>query len=146
MNLNLNLSLAGNYSSNAQIARVLTENWVNDNIYCPCCGEFPLSKFENNKPVADFQCSNCKEQYEVKSTKGNFTNRVQDGAYSTMIDRITSSQNPNFFLLNYTNAYTVSNLLIIPKQFFTPDVIIKRKPLSAMAKRAGWVVPLIFRK
>ena len=28
---------------------------------------------------------------------------------------------------------------MIPKHFFTPDIIIKRKPLSQTAKRAGWV-------
>ena len=32
----------------------------------------------------------------------------------------------------------VDNFLIIPKQFFTPEIIIKRKPLSETARRAGW--------
>jgi type II restriction enzyme len=29
--------------------------------------------------------------------------------------------------------------LIIPKQFFTPEIIIKRKPLADTARRAGWI-------
>ncbi|MGO3641833.1 MAG: DpnI domain-containing protein, partial [Psychrobacter sp.] len=52
---------------------------------------------------------------------------------------INSEDNPNFFLLTYSKELTVNNFLIIPKQFFKPDIIIKRKPLSATAKRAGWV-------
>ena len=56
-----------------------------------------------------------------------------------MIQRITSETNPNFFFLTYDKNLTVNNFLIIPKQFFTPDIIIKRKPLSETAKRAGWI-------
>lgn len=29
--------------------------------------------------------------------------------------------------------------MIIPKQFFTPEIIIKRKPLAAKARRSGWI-------
>ena len=29
--------------------------------------------------------------------------------------------------------------MIIPKQFFTTEIIVKRKPLSENARRAGWV-------
>ena len=54
MNLNFDVRKANGYKSNAQIARVLTENWVKENSFCPNCGYSHLSKFENNKPVADF--------------------------------------------------------------------------------------------
>lgn len=56
-----------------------------------------------------------------------------------MIERINSDNNPSFFFLTYSKEYTVNNFLIIPKHFFTPDIIVKRKPLSVTAKRAGWV-------
>lgn len=139
MNLNFNTKLANGYSSNSQIARILTENWVKQNSYCPCCGNLPLNEFENNRPVADFYCISCSEEFELKSKNGNLTNTITDGAYSTMIERITSNQNPNFFFLTYTKQWAVNNFLIIPKQFFTTDIIIKRKPLSHTAKRAGWI-------
>lgn len=138
MNLEFDKSLAKGYKSNSQIARVLTENWVISNSYCPCCGENPLMNFENNKPVADFYCEKCSEQFELKSKNGKLTNTITDGAYSTMIQRIKSNQNPNFFFLTYTKDWSVNNFLIIPKQFFTTDIIIKRKPLADTAKRAGW--------
>jgi type II restriction enzyme len=141
MNLQFDISKAQNYSSNSQIARVLTENWVKENSYCPNCGHTHLSEFENNKPVADFFCNHCSEQYELKSKDSNkLGDKIVDGAYSTMIDRINSANNPNFFFLNYRKSnWAVNNFLIIPKYYFVPDIIIKRKPLSITAKRAGWV-------
>ncbi len=56
-----------------------------------------------------------------------------------MIERINSDNNPNFFFLTYTKQWTVNDFLIIPKQFFTPEIIIKRPPLASTARRAGWV-------
>jgi type II restriction enzyme len=139
MNLNFNTKLADGYSSNSQIARILTENWVKENSYCPCCGETPLNEFENNRPVADFYCKKCNEEYELKSKSGKFSNTINDGAYATMIERINSNQNPNFFFLTYSKKMSVENFLIIPKQFFTTEIIVKRTPLSETARRAGWV-------
>lgn len=139
MKLNFNIKLAIKYSSSSQIARVLTENWVKENSYCPCCGNLHLYSFENNRPVADFYCSNCTEEYELKSKAGKLSKIINDGAYSSMLERIKSNNNPNFFFLTYTKQWTVNDFLIIPKQFFTPDIIIKRPPLKSTARRAGWI-------
>jgi type II restriction enzyme len=141
MNLYFDTNQAKNYSNNSQIARILTENWVKSNIYCPNCENSYLSEFENNKPVADFFCHKCLEEYELKSKDGNKVGeRVVDGAYSTMIDRINSTNNPNFFFLNYTKKnWSVNNFIIIPKHYFVSSIIEKRKPLSNTARRAGWV-------
>ncbi len=139
MNLNFDISLANGYKSKSQIARVLTENWVTRQVYCPCCGSLPLYDFENNRPVADFYCENCKEEFELKSKNGKIGKVIVDGAYSTMIERINSDNNPNLFFLTYTKQWAVSNFLIIPKHFFTADIIIKRPPLADTAKRAGWI-------
>ncbi|MBU3659654.1 MAG: restriction endonuclease [Flavobacteriales bacterium] len=139
MNLHFNTKLAEGYSSNSQIARILTEQWVKENSYCPCCGELPLNEFENNRPVADFYCIKCLEEFELKSKNGKLSNTIADGAYATMIERINSNNNPNFFFLTYTKEWSVNDFLIIPKQFFSPEIIIKRAALSETAKRAGWV-------
>ncbi len=139
MNLLFDTKLAEGYSSNSQIARILTENWVKENSYCPSCGSLQLNEYENNRPVADFYCLNCKEEFELKSKNGKLTNTVTDGAYSTMIQRINSNLNPNFFFLTYSKQWSVNNFLIIPKQFFTTEIIIKRKPLTETARRAGWI-------
>ncbi|MDQ1340019.1 MAG: hypothetical protein QG567_1175, partial [Campylobacterota bacterium] len=38
MDLEFDISLSSGYESSSQIARVLTENWVEKNIFCPNCG------------------------------------------------------------------------------------------------------------
>lgn len=140
MNLNFNVNIIDQYHSNSQIARVLTEQWVKDNMYCPHCGNIHINQFENNRPVADFYCPFCKNQYELKSKSGNLGNKINDGAYETMIDRITGNNNPDFFFMSYSKTdYIVNNLIFIPKHFFVPDIIEKRKPLAQTAQRAGWV-------
>ena len=139
LNLNLYSSLSNNYSSNSQKIRVLTEKWALENIFCPSCGGV-ISDYENNKPVADFYCKTCAEDYELKSKKDKMGKKIVDGAYSTMIERLQSASNPNFFFLNYDrNSLNISNFIVIPKHFFTPEIIEKRKPLSSTAKRAGWI-------
>lgn len=139
MNLSFDTRLASGYNSNSQIARVLTENWVLTNSYCPACGDVPLREFENNRPVADFYCATCREEFELKSKSGRLSQTVSDGAYATMIDRIEAENNPNFFFLTYSKQWTVNDFFIVPKQFFTPDIILQRAPLAATARRAGWV-------
>lgn len=139
MQLSFNPTLAAGYRSKSQIIRVLSEAWVQQNAYCPHCANDSLTAFSNNQPVADFYCHICQEQYELKSKQTKLGNIITDGAYSTMMARIDSDHNPNFFFLTYSKQLTINNFLIIPKHFFTPAVIIKRPPLPITAKRAGWV-------
>jgi len=139
MELTLSKLIADNYSSGSQKIRVMTEYWVNRSAFCPNCGNV-LSQFENNKPVADFYCKNCSEEYELKSKNGTVGRKIVDGAYSTMIERLISDNNPNFFFLSYDkNTLEIRNFLTIPKYFFVPTIIEKRKALNPLARRAGWV-------
>lgn len=109
-------------------------------MYCPHCGYGSLNHFPNNKAVADFYCQICHNEYELKSKAGNIGHKIADGAYHTFIDRITSNNNPDFFVLNYNKQdLYVNNLWIIPKHFFVPDIVEQRKPLSDNAKRKGWI-------
>ena len=134
----LNKNLGENYKSSSQKIRVMTELWTWENIFCPNCWN-QILHFENNSPVADFFCKNCNEEYELKSWK-SIWKKIIDWAYLTMVERLNSSNNPNFFLLNYNlKTLEVSNFLVIPKHFFVPEIIEKRKPLWENAKRAGWV-------
>lgn len=140
MQLQLETKLADSYKSQSQKIRVLTESWIDKEAYCPNCGYFEIDKYENNRPVADFFCSNCKEDYELKSKKDAVGAKIVDGAYRTMLERLQDTHNPNFFLLNYSPAnFEIVNFLVIPKHFFVPDIIEKRKPLSQTARRAGWI-------
>lgn len=140
MNLQFNTELANQYHSATQVARVLTEDWLGRNMYCPRCGHYQIVQFENNRPVADFYCEFCGAEYELKGKTGKLSNKIADGAYRTMIERITSNENPDLFCMQYAkDTYSVQNLLVIPKHFFTPDIIEQRPPLASTARRAGWV-------
>ena len=123
MKLALDLKIAEKYKSKSQKIRILTESWVDDEIFCPACGT-NVNNYENNRPVADFYCPNCSEEYELKSKKDGMVKRIVDGAYSTMIERLQSSNNPNFFFLNYNPIkFEVLNFIVIPKHFFVPNII-----------------------
>ncbi|MDO5568961.1 MAG: DpnI domain-containing protein [bacterium] len=137
MELCFNQGLALGYKNESQRVRAMSEDWIANNIGCPCCGYHKLNHYENNRPVADFYCENCGETFELKSKSGPLGRKIVDGAYKTAIERITSNTNPSLFVLQY-NEYSVVNLEIIPKYFFTPNIIEARKPLAESARRHGW--------
>lgn len=137
MILDLPIEFAQGYKSPSQKIRVITEKWVKKELFCPNCGDI-LSPYMNNKPVADFCCYKCDEDYELKSKKDSMGKKIIDGAYKTMLEKLKSANSPNFFFLNYQN-YRVLNFAVIPKHFFIPEYIEKRKPLSPNARRAGWI-------
>lgn len=140
MDTSLDYSLARGYKSKSQIARVLTESWTEENMYCPVCGWPTINKFPNNRAVADFYCPNCRNEFEQKSKSGAFGAKIADGAYSTFIQRISSNDNPDFFMMNYSvERKSVESIIFVPKYFFVPDLVEKRKPLAESAHRAGWV-------
>ena len=140
MDLLMDTSLALGYKSNSQRARRMTEGWMARETSCPRCGHPTIEQLRNNYPVGDFRCPHCNSYFELKSRASLWTNIVNDGAYGTLIERIKSDTNPDWFFLSYTSrTYTVRQLFIVPKQFFTPEIVIRRKPLSAKSKRAGWV-------
>jgi type II restriction enzyme len=128
------------YSSGSQNARSWTEAWVRDQVFCPSCGNLKIDAFPANRPVADFICSSCNEEYELKSQKSKFSGRVVDGAFRTMCERLAANNNPNLFLLNYDLAQlSVKNFFVVPKHFFVREIIQERKPLALTARRAGWI-------
>ncbi len=142
MQLELDSTLTIAYSSSSQMARRVTEAWMVGNMYCLRCGALHLGAMKNNSPVADLYCASCKQEFELKSKKGRFSSKVSAGAYHSMIERIQALNNPDFFFMNYRieeEKWTVSDLLFVPKHFFTPAIIEKRKPLAETARRAGWV-------
>jgi type II restriction enzyme len=128
------------YSSGSQSARAWTERWVRDWVYCPNCASPNIAPFPNNSPVADFICTSCKDEYELKSQKSMFGTKVLDGSFRTKCERLAADNNPNLFLLNYDlKQLSVRNLFVVPKHFFVREIIEERKPLAPTARRAGWI-------
>lgn len=139
MNLSFDARFADAYTSFSQKARVLTEAWVLGEIYCPSCGG-SIYDYDNNKPVADFYCKKCSDDFELKSKKGKHGKKVSAGAYSKMIERINSLQKPNFFFMGYEReTWSVNNFFVVPKHFIVSEIIERRNPLADSARRAGWV-------
>ncbi|MEZ5885492.1 MAG: DpnI domain-containing protein [Paracoccaceae bacterium] len=131
---------AARFVSASQTARVDTEDWARSNMFCPNCGCSSLLRYPANKPVADFYCAECGDQYELKSQSTAFSRKVADGAYHTKIERLTSDTSPNLILMQYNREQRrVENLTVVPRYFFVQGAIERRPPLRPTARRAGWV-------
>jgi type II restriction enzyme len=131
---------AAQFASASQMARVDTEDWAGSNMFCPNCGCASLVRYPANRPVADFYCGECGDQYELKSQSSAFGRKVADGAYDTKIERLASDTAPNLILLHYSREHRrVENLSVVPRFFFIPQAIERRPPLRPTARRAGWV-------
>lgn len=75
----------------------------------------------------------------MKSSKGWNAGKIVDAGYEAMIQAIRSDRAPHLLLLQYTNDWYVRNVMLVPRTFFSESIIEKRRPLSAAARRAGWV-------
>ena len=140
MNLSMTGALAAAYHSGAQRARVVTESWGESNLYCPNCSSPKLTWLEPGHPASDYSCPACGFWYQLKSQKSRIGDSITDGAYAAMMNAIRHDETPNFYFMQYELAtWRVKNLLLIPSFAFPPSAIIKRKPLSSTARRAGWV-------
>ena len=140
MNVTLDPSIAINYKSLSQKARVITESWATANLYCPACTSDRLGPLRPNAKVTDYLCSNCTARYQLKSTGGSFGGSVINSAYQPKMDAIQSGRVPHYAFLSYSSQrWLVTDLFIVPGYFFSPAVIERRAPLRPSARRAGWV-------
>jgi type II restriction enzyme len=140
MNLHFPTEDLPHYKSASQRARLSTESWAAQNLYCPRCNSDRIDTLPNNTPVIDFHCPQCDSGYQLKSAAHAFRNKLTDGAYSQMHSAILQGNTPNLFLLHYQqNPLSVASLLFIPDFAFTLSALERRKPLAATARRAGWV-------
>jgi type II restriction enzyme len=127
------------FESPSQNARVWTEAWVARSMFCPGCGAARISQFPANRKVADFECRDCREEYELKAQRSRFGAKVLDGAYGAKLKRLVADNNPNLLLMTYDRMrMSVTDLFVVPKHFFTVEIIEARKPLGPNARRAGW--------
>lgn len=139
MNLQCSIELATAYKAGPQIARVLSEDWCSRELYCPACDSDRVTRARSNTPGIDFTCPKCEQAFQLKSLRAWNPRKVPDAAYSAMIRAIRTDNAPHLLLLQYTSQWCISNLLLIPRMFFTETIIEKRKPLATTARRAGWV-------
>lgn len=141
MDLNLDFSVAAGLKSPGPITRRVTEAWTAGNLFCLACPAERLHAEPNNTPLRDFVCPQCAAAYQLKGKNGRYgTRRVANSAYQPKIDAIRENRMPNYAFLEFSRAAgTVANLFVVPGHFITGSVVLRRNPLSATARRAGWV-------
>jgi hypothetical protein len=140
MNLQLPSHLAAKYKkSAAQRARVVTEAWGADNLYCCDCPLDGLSRQAANTGVIDYLCPKCAERYQLKSQSKKIGSTMAGSNYQKMFEAIVAGFAPNFFLMHYgLPEWLVRDLLVVPKFTITRSAIVLRAPLRASARRKGW--------
>ncbi len=139
MNLQCDPQLASGYRSGSQIARVVTEAWCTRELYCVACDCDRLEPAPANTEALDFECAECHQGFQLKSRRGWSERKVVDASYEAMLRAIRADRSPNLLLLEYTPAWKVVNLLLVPRFFFSEASLEKRKPLASTARRAGWI-------
>jgi type II restriction enzyme len=131
---------AAKYHSASQRARVATEEWAEENLYCLKCRADSLAPTRHGTPAIDFNCPDCESPYQLKSLSRPISDRIPDAAYSAMRHAIVTGNTPNLFVLSYgMESWRVNDLILVPSFVFTMSAVEKRRPLALTARRAGWV-------
>lgn len=140
MNLSMRGEVAEAYTSGSQRARVVTELWGENHLYCPNCPSPKLERLSHNTKASDYTCTRCGAWYQLKGQKKIIGRTINDGAYETMVQAIREDRTPNFYFMHYDlTTWTVRNLFMIPSFAFPLSAVVKRNALGPSARRAGWV-------
>jgi type II restriction enzyme len=140
MNLHLPTSNLDSYKNASQRARVGTESWGAENFFCPACESPYLKPTPQGTAAVDYFCPSCDSPFQLKSQSKPFGSKIVDAAYSEMKRAILEDRTPNLYVMHYDlSAWSVQNVILVPRFAFTLSAIEKRPPLAATARRAGWV-------
>ena len=132
--------LARGYKNLAQRARVVSEAWGEENLYCPNCVSPSLMRSRAGAEAIDFTCPSCDSPFQLKSQSRPLSGRIVDAAYDAMERAIKDSRTPNLVMLHYDpSKWVVYNLVLIPRVAFSLSCLEKRPPLSASGRRHGWL-------
>src|SRR5580700_6436076 len=123
MKLQMDDAIAGGYRSGSQAARIVTELWGSQHLYCASCTSAGLERASNNTRAYDFSCANCGAFYQLKSSKTWSERRIVDAGYHAMTSAILEDRTPNLLILQYTLNWSVLNLLLIPSFFFSSAAV-----------------------
>ncbi|HYC74426.1 DpnI domain-containing protein [Brevundimonas sp.] len=127
------------YKSGLQKARYLTEGWMAQHGFCPNCDADRLPALPNNAPVGDFRCPACAEEYELKATRAALGATLPAGAWSAMQTRLAAADNPSLFVMRYdAAANAVTDLIVVPRQFFTAAIVRPKTPTWPKGRSAPW--------
>ncbi len=141
MNLEMPGEMGMAYKSLSQRARVVSEAWGAQNLYCANCESDRLLPLPTNTRVVDFACPECASQFQLKSQSKPLRGQLADAGYQAMRDAIQRSGPANLFALHYDpNKWAVKSLIVVPRFVFSMSAIQKRNPLTPTAERHGHVL------
>jgi type II restriction enzyme len=130
----------GHYRSASQRARVGTEAWGAENLFCPACECPNLRPTPQGTAAIDYLCPSCNSTFQLKSQSKPIGTKIVDAAYSEMRRAILEDRTPNLYVLHYDLVqWLVRTVILIPHFAFVLSTLERRKPLAPTARRAGWV-------
>lgn len=126
--------------SHSQRARVATEQWAVENLFCPRCEADALRPLRAGQKVSDFTCADCSLNVQLKAKRGAFRSAFANSAYKPKLEAIRARELPDYALMSYSLAeWAVTDLTFLPGHFITEERVEARKPLGPHARRAGWI-------
>ncbi len=141
MKLALPAELAQGYKSAAQQARVVTQAWAGDNLFCAGCSSICLTPTREGSEANDFACPQCGLRYELKSKSAPIGRKIRDAGFNAMIRAIREDHTPNLVVMHYEKPqWMVRNLVLVPHFAFPESAIEKCAPLSDTHPRHGHVL------
>lgn len=140
MRSEMECNVAAMYKSASQRARVITELWGENNLYCANCTSPTLTRCPPNTQATDFVCPECLSPFQLKSQASKFSRRIVDAGYEAMRRAVVENRVPNLIALHYdATNWRIMNAILVPRFAFSMSLVEKRPPLSLTARRAGWV-------
>lgn len=132
-------SVAEGFVSKSQIARVTTETWAEQNLYCLNCTSDELGALPAGTKIADLECYGCTARYQIKGKNGRFTDRLQASAYAPLIEAARAGTMPDYILVEYDPRFNIVVFVeAIGGRNIGENRILPRRPLSPSARRAKW--------
>ena len=137
----------GKWKSPGRIIGQAVEDWAEDNLTCfeeGCDGS--LKQYPNNKKSKDHFCECCGKNYQIKARKRLKINKkgilsVKGAAYEPTIRYLTENKEQiHYIFIGYDPGdYSVTFAGLVRSSNVQVSNVIRLKPLSPNAQRAGWV-------
>lgn len=92
------------WKSQARIAGEAGEIWCSNNLNCPICDNGELEEYETNFPVKDFSCSNCDEDFQLKTSKTaspDSGESITSSSFEKWYNAILDERQPSLLILKY---------------------------------------------
>ncbi len=130
---------AAQFASRSQIARVAIETWAAQNVACWRC-QSPLLLVPPNTQLMDAICSIGSHEVQIKATAGIAGSHITGAAFGPIERRLEERSLPDYLIVSYDRPRSI---VVLAEFIDGGDLVVARlkarSPLSAGARRAGWI-------